>query len=204
MKNILVWGVPRSGKSTLAYMIRQEFGHSVIQLDAIKSVYDVIRPEDKISARETTNYDESRMMAKMVTRLIQCLSWGNARGEFHVYEGVSFDMDTILLSLSKEKFPVSLDNFIFICLGYAEISPEDKVKEIIRYETTCDWTSKESMESKLEHFKVYCEESKLIKKTASRLGLNYYDVSFNRDNVLEEIMQHIKQTMNTEAFSGKD
>ena len=81
MKNILIWGVPRSGKSTLAYMIRQEFGHSVIQLDAIKSVYDVIRPEDKISARETTNLDESRMMAKMVTRLIQCLSWGNARVE---------------------------------------------------------------------------------------------------------------------------
>ena len=77
-------------------MIRQEFGHSVIQMDAIKSVYDVVRPEDKISAPETTNHNEARMMAQMVTRLIQCLSWGNDRGEFHVYEGVSFDLDTIL------------------------------------------------------------------------------------------------------------
>ena len=192
MKNILIWGVPRSGKSTLAYMIRQEFGHSVIQLDAIKSVYDVVRPEDKISARETTNIDESGMMAKMVTRLIQCLSWGNARGEFHVYEGVSFDMDTILLSLPKEKFPVSLDNFIIICLGYAEISPEEKVNEITQYETTSDWSYRESMESKLEHFKAYCDESKLVKKTAEKLGLKYFDVSFNRDNVLKEIMQYIK------------
>ena len=195
MKNILIWGVPRSGKSTLAYMIRQEFGHSVIQLDAIKSVYDVVRPEDKISARETTNFDESRMMAKMVTRLIQCLSWGNARGEFHVYEGVSFDMDTILHSLPKEKFPVSLDNFVIICLGYAEISPEEKVEEITRYETTKDWSYRESMESKLEHFKAYCEESKFVKETAKRLELKYFDVSFNRDMVLYEVMQYIKQNI---------
>ena len=195
MKNILIWGVPRSGKSTLAYMIRQEFGHSVIQLDAIKSVYDVVRPEDKISARETTNFDESRMMAKMVTRLIQCLSWGNACGEFHVYEGVSFDMDTILLSLPKEKFPVSLDNFIIICLGYSEITPEEKVEEITRYETTSDWSYRESMESKLEHSKAYCEESKFVKETAKRLELKYFDVSFNRDMVLDEVMQYIKQNI---------
>jgi len=103
----------------LAYRIRQEFGHSVISMDGIKSVYDVVRPEDKIlSAPGITDFDEARMMAKMVIRLIQCLSWENERGEFYVYEGVSFNMDTILPALPKEKFPVSLDNFIVICLGY--------------------------------------------------------------------------------------
>ena len=30
----------------------------------------------------------------------------------YVYEGGSFDMETTLFSLPKEKFPVSLDNFI--------------------------------------------------------------------------------------------
>ena len=104
MKNIIIWGVPRCGKSTLAQSIRQKYGHSVIQMDAIKSVYDVIRPEDNISAPETTNNGEAKLMAKMVTRLIQCLSWGNDRGEFHVYEGVSFEMDTLMQTLPREKF----------------------------------------------------------------------------------------------------
>ena len=176
-------------------MIRQEFGHTVIQLDAIKSVYDVVRPEDKISAPETTNYNEARMMAKMVTRLIQCLSWGNARGEFHVFEGVSFDMETVLPALTKEKFPVLLDNYLILCLGYAEISPEEKVKEIIRFETTRDWSYSESMESKLKHFRAYCEESKLVKETAEKLGLQYFDVSFNRDDVLDKILQYIKRNI---------
>ena len=195
MKNIFIWGVPRSGKSTLAIMIRRAFGHSVIQLDAMKSVYDVVRPEDRISAPETTNMDEARLMAKMVTRLIQCLSWGNARGEFHVYEGVSFDMDSVLAGLPKERFPISLAHFVVVCLGYAEISPEEKVKEVVEYETASDWTSKESMESKLVHFKTYCAESKTIKETAERLGLKYFDVSHNRDMVLDEIIQYINQSM---------
>jgi len=192
MKNIIIWGVPRSGKSTLANMIRQEFGHSVIQMDAIKRVYDVLRPEDNIYAPETTNYDEARLMAKMVTRLIQCLSWGNDRGEFHVYEGVSFDMDTVLPALQNDLFPISLDNFIVICVGYADISPEEKVKQIAQYETTRDWTLSETAESKLAHFIKYCDESQFVKKTAERLGLVYFDVSVNRDEVLVRIMEYIR------------
>ena len=192
MKNIIIWGVPRSGKSTLAKMVRQEFGHSIIQLDAIKSVYDVVRPEDKIYAPETANFDEAKMMAAMVTRLMKCLSWGNERGEFHVYEGVSFDMDTILPALPEGRFPVSIDNFIVICMGYAEISPEEKLKEILRYETEKDWTYRESIESKLAHCRVYCDESRTVKKTAERLGLKYFDISFEREKIFDEIMLYIK------------
>jgi len=193
MKNILIWGVPRSGKSTLAKMIRAKYGHSVIQLDAIKSVYDVLRPEDKISAPETTNADEARMMARMVTRLIQCLSWGNDRGEFHVYEGVSFDFDAILPALPQEKFPVPLDRFIILCLGYAEIAPEEKLREIMAYETEFDWTYGETVASKLAHCEKYCAESKAVKAAAERLGLQYFDVSFNREKVLDEIMRYIRK-----------
>ena len=192
MKNIIIWGVPRSGKSTLAYMIRQEFGHSVIQMDAIKRVYDVLRPEDNIYAPETTNYDEARLMANMVTRLIQCMSWGNHRGEFHVYEGVSFNMDIVLPTLQNDMFPISLDNFVVICMGYADISPEEKVKQVAQYETTRDWTLNENLGSKLEHFKKYCDESQFIKRTAERLGLAYFDVSFNRDEVLDGVIEYIR------------
>jgi len=48
-----------------------------------------------------------------------------------------------------------------------------------------------SMESKLEHCKIYCDDSKAVKETAVRLGLKYFDVSFERDKVFEEIMRYI-------------
>jgi adenylate kinase family enzyme len=195
VKNILIWGVPRSGKSTLANMIRKEYGHSIIQLDAIKRVYDVLRPEDEIYAQDTTNLREAKLMAKMVTRLIQCLSWGNDRGEYYIYEGVSFDMDNIISALPKELFPVSTDRFLIICMGYANISPEEMVETALRYETINDWTYNESMESKLMHFKAYCNESKYIRSTAERLKLDYFDVSYDRSRILEEIIQYVKAHM---------
>jgi hypothetical protein len=176
-------------------MIRQEFGHSVIPMDGIKSVYDAVRPEDKITAPEITDFDEAKMMSKMVTRLIQCLSWGNERGEFYVYEGVSFDMDALLAALPKEKFPVPLDNFLIICIGYAEISPEERLKQMFLHDTKRDWSYSESAESKLARCETFCSESKAIKKTAERLGLKYFDVSFGREKVFEEIMRHIKQNI---------
>ena len=195
MKNVLIWGVPRSGKSTLAKMIRNEYGHGIIYLDGIKSVYDVVRPEDRISAPETTNFDEAKMMAKMVTRLIKCLSWCNDHGEYHVYEGVGFDFESILPALPEDKFPTPLEKFIVLCIGYSEISTEGKVEEVNKYETERDWTYGKSMVEKLEWFQTYCDESKYVKETAQRLGLRYFDVSFQRDEVLKEIMGYIKQSM---------
>ena len=111
MKNIIIWGVPRSGKSTLAYRIRQEFGHSVI------------------------------------------------------------------------------------CLGYTVISPEEKVKEMVRYETARDWSYKMSMEAKFTQCETFCNESKMVRKTAERLGLQFFDVSFDREKVFDEIIQYIRQNI---------
>jgi hypothetical protein len=104
-------------------------------------------------------------------------------------------MDTILSALPNEKHPVSLDNFIIICIGYAEISSEEKVKEIVRYETERDWSYGMSTETKLAYFEIFCDESKTVKTTAERLGLKYFDVSYDREIVLDEIMRYIKQNL---------
>jgi hypothetical protein len=80
-------------------------------------------------------------------------------------------------------------------MGYAEISPEEKVAEIVRYETERDWSYKMSMETKYAYMKKFCAESQFVRETAERLGLKYFDVSFERDKVLQEIMQYLKQNM---------
>lgn len=195
MKNILIWGVPRSGKSILANMIRKEFGHSVVQLDAIKRVYDVLRPADNIYGPKTTNFDEAKLMAPMLTQLIKCMSWRNDREEFHVYEGVGFDLKTILSALPKDKFPIPLNRFIVICMGYSEISPAEKVEQMILHDTESDWSFQESNSSKLAHCELYCDESKIIKETAAKLGLKYFDISYDFEKVLTDIVQYVKKNM---------
>ena len=69
------------------------------------------------------------------------------------------------------------------------------MKEIIKYETASDWSYKMSMETKLSQMEKYCGDSKFVKETAERLGLKYFDVSFDRDKVFDEIMRYLKQNI---------
>ena len=195
MKSLVIWGVPRSGKTTLANRVRREFGHGVVQLDAMKRVYDALRPEDGIYASAMTNRAEARLMAAMLVPLIQCLSWRNALGEYHAFEGVGFDPDHVLPALAAGERAIPPESLIVLCLGYAEIEPEAKVREIERYETAADWSARYDVEEKLRLVQAYREESVAARETAARLGLRYFDVSFDREGVLEEAMTYIRDRM---------
>ena len=45
MKNIIIFGEPRSGKSTLANMIVDRFNYQVIHVDSIRDTFKKIYPE---------------------------------------------------------------------------------------------------------------------------------------------------------------
>ena len=45
MKNVIIFGEPRSGKSTLANMIVDKFNYQVIHVDAIRDTFKTIYPE---------------------------------------------------------------------------------------------------------------------------------------------------------------
>ena len=45
MKNIIIGGTVRAGKSTLANLIRRELGYSLCESDTIVNAFDVVFPE---------------------------------------------------------------------------------------------------------------------------------------------------------------
>ena len=49
MKNIIIFGEPRSGKSTLANMIIDKFNYQVIHVDAVRDTFKEIYPELNIA-----------------------------------------------------------------------------------------------------------------------------------------------------------
>ena len=49
MKNVIIFGEPRSGKSTLANMIVDKFNYQVIHVDAIRDTFKTIYPELNIA-----------------------------------------------------------------------------------------------------------------------------------------------------------
>ena len=49
LKNIIIFGEPRSGKSTLANMIVDRFNYQVIHVDSIRDTFKKIYPELKFT-----------------------------------------------------------------------------------------------------------------------------------------------------------
>jgi len=120
MKNIIIWGPVRSGRSFLARRIVKELSHKVGATLVVDEIY--------------------------------------------VPQGFRFKPD---------------ENNLMICLGYTEISPED------------EWESRKDGVT-LEYVQKRCQESHHIKAESEKLGLKYFDVSFDRERKLEEILEYIK------------
>ena len=51
------------------------------------------------------------------------------------------------------------------------------------------------MEEKLTQIKIFCDDSQYIRQTAERLGLKYFDVSFERDRVLGDVLEYVRREM---------
>lgn len=45
MKNIIIIGRPRAGKSTLANMIADKFNYQIIRTDAVRNTFKTVFPE---------------------------------------------------------------------------------------------------------------------------------------------------------------
>lgn len=76
--------------------------------------------------------------------------------------------------------------FIIVCIGYADISPEEEHK--IRPDG-----------DSLERVRKYCAESAHVKAMARKMGLKYFDVSSDRGKEsLDEILGYIRDRL--EAF----
>jgi len=150
MKNIIIWGPTRSGRSWLSRMIKHEFGHNLVTLD------------------QTEN---SKMTTAMAAQLIkeQC-----RHGEFYVIDAdATLDIEKVFASLETEDFQV-------IGIGFAEISPEQESKM-------------DEGKHTMEFIKARIAESKHIKTVAAKRGWQYFDVSFDREQKLKDIVAVLKK-----------
>lgn len=186
MKNVIIWGVPRSGKSTLAARIASEFKLNLLSVDALRESYKtLILPE--IMPKD--NYNRSKIITPAILKLLEILEYTTKQfGHYFVLEGVTIDMEYLTTHLDMEKY-------IIICMAYPNMLANDKFNEMIKYDTENDWTNKLSLEKKQELCNQYVLDSKKIKETAERLGLKFIDSS-NREKALKEAFNYIKENLN--------
>ena len=178
MKHSIISGTARSGKTTLAKMLKEQLlSYNEFHGDCIREW--MIRLYGQKRAREITHssdYPES--MAKLTDAFISFVSYP-CIVEWSRY----FPHNEHLISEKHE--------CVFIYLGHGGISTEELFDQIREHESLDDFTSSLSDRELLSACERWSETDKQFLMECRKYNKDYYDTSNNRMTTLFDITQKI-------------
>lgn len=179
MKNIIIGGTVRSGKTTLANLIREKYGYSKVESDTIVNAFDQVFPEFGITHKnaELAREKYEPFLFEILNGFCRDLKYA---GNITVFPGSQF-LPENLSRYGKQ------DRYIIIFLGLGEATPEQLVNKIRECDTENDWTHKKTDEWLLRFAKNVIDESVRIEQDCRKYGYYYFDTFQDREITLNKI-----------------
>ena len=202
MKNIIIAGPSRAGKSTLARKINEELNYFVISVDKLVAVFQGAYPQLDIRL----NWDREKTTANLAPFLGHYLgmfssadghgllpySHGAVKGNMFVLEGGYFDFEKILPILKMYGIEELKDNFLLIGLVQNNKTVNEFVCDFKKYDTEDDWTYNFSDYDLLEISEDAISFGRFMSDHLVKYGFTIYDTSKEREQVLDQIVEDIK------------
>lgn len=186
MKNIIILGRPRAGKSTLANMIADKYNYQIIRTDTIRNTFRDVLPE--LNIRPSTAIDSKEFQLFCKTYLEK-----NIKQERNKY---GYVMEGCEMHVKDCKELYDNENNLIYCLAQVDITPEEMAKNMKNNDTDKDWTYEMNEKERLEYCASSIEKAKVMQEECSKYGLKFYDTAKNREDVLNEIMEDIEKNIN--------
>ncbi len=206
MKNVIISGPSRSGKTTLAKKIHEELGHFAISVDKLAAVFQGAYPQLNIrlngNRKQTTDnvapflghflgaFSSSRGVAYELN-----LSAHAVKGNRFVLEGGYFNFEKIVPILKMYGIEELRDNFVLIGLVQNEKTADAFFSDFRKYDTEDDWTY--GLDD--DDLRAVSEEavsfSRSMTDHLSQYGFTVYDTSTERERVLDQIVADIQANL---------
>lgn len=185
MKNVLIGGTVRSGKSTLANLIRNKFKYSLVESDTIVNAFDIVYPELEITHKkpEITREKYKPFLFEILNGFCRNLKFNE---NVTIFPGSQF-LPRHIYEYSKK------DKFIVIFLGVSDAIPQELMNKIREMDTPFDWTTKRTDEQLLNNCKNIINESINIKNDCKKYGFYYFETFKNRSETLNQILKLVEQ-----------
>lgn len=203
MKNIMIVGPSRAGKTTLARRINQELNYFVISLDKLVAVFQSAYPQ--LDIRLNWNREKTTdNLAPFLGHFLGTVSshQGTAQGRTlqghaamenrFVLEGAYFNFEKIFSILAMYGMERLDDHFILIGLVQNKKEADDFFNDFRKYDREDDWTF--ALEDK--DLKAVSQEAVLFSQSMTyqlmQYGFTIYDTSDQREEVFNQILEEIK------------
>jgi len=202
LKNIIIAGPSRTGKSTLAKRINNELGFFAIALDKLVATFGGAYPQLDIRLnwdREKTTDNLAPFLGHFLSMFSSSdglgllpYSHGIANGNRFVMEGGYFNFDKIVPIPKTYGIDELKDKFLFIGLVQNEKTVDELVVDFKKYDTESDWTYGFSDDDLKKISEDVISYSRFMTDHLSKYGFTIYDTSNDREQVLDSIVNDIK------------
>lgn len=177
MKNIFIAGVARSGKSTLARKLKESKEYNHIPLDYFTSSLKHNFPDTKIVSNVVIDPLSSKNLSLLLSRVIEIM---NNQEEKFIIDSAHVLPQDIIKYLDKNKWDIYF-------VGYPNITAEEKLSIIRKYDSEFDWTFKKSDEELLDILEQLIHLSKKIEEECKSYGITFIDTSDGIANAIRDI-----------------
>ena len=176
MRNILICGSPRVGKTTLGKKISISLGYKYINLD---SIFD--KKQEEPSWPYPKYYDAKVISHELSSFLIDYVN--NLDSDYYVLEGAYIDIETIYNKLN---------NTLIIGLTYNDIDSKELFNRIKKYDKN-EWINNFSDEVIKEKCDCFINRNNYYNDCFNKLNILNYDLSNNREEVFNNIINELKK-----------
>ena len=205
MKNIIIAGPSRTGKSTLAKRINEELNYYVISVDKLVATFQGAYPQLDIKLnwdREKTTDNIAPflghylgMFSSTDGRGLLPYSHGAAKGNRFVLEGGYFNFDKILPILKTYGTEELKDKFLLIGLVQKNKTVDEFVSDFKKYDTEDDWTYGFSDDELREVSEDLISVSQSMSDHLVKYDFTIYDTFKEREQILDQIVEDIKSNL---------
>jgi tRNA delta(2)-isopentenylpyrophosphate transferase len=202
MKNIIIVGPSRSGKTSLAKRIKEEFNYYVISIDKLVSVFQNAYPQLDIRL----NWDRDKTtenLAPFIGHFLGTFCFDNGNGQFSyslgdvsdnkfIIEGAYYNFDLIKSILKTYGIDNPQEHFELIGLVQQQKRSGDFFDDFRKYDSPKDWTYHLSD----EELKGVSDEAVSFSQTMYEQlisnNFNVYDTSVNREATFDDIIKELR------------
>ncbi len=188
MKNILIMGIGRAGKTTLSNMIKNEINsYSLIHSDCLK--WAMIRALGKEEYyRENVEKQKEFEHSETFQRTLLNFFNSSIQNDNKEY-GYILESGQLHPKIVKEM--IDFERTIVVCLGLGNLSIDDIVTLCQNHDKEEDWSYGLSRDYLKKHAKDWYHANKVLKEECPKYGIPYFDTSKNRVEILNKIMNSI-------------
>lgn len=186
--NIIIAGVPRAGKSTIAHRLAVRYGYQHVSMDSIIAGFEKCFPETGVNTYAgLSSMDTLHMISGKMAPFVRAMLDSAEYDEFE--PGMVLDMYQLL----PEDYMRYIHgaNCVIYYFITSDVTPGERFEIQKRYDTEKDYTFYKSDEELREGAVYIVEQSILMREQCLRCGLPYYETARDREHVFEAFCDRI-------------